>query len=151
MNQKKPRFPIGLPISAVVLIVLGIILNPVIRNLDREVLVTNTILNGIPFILIFVAIILLFITVIWTAGFFLSHKISPRLFKTIETVIIAGIVLGIFGMFQPWWFLAYKIGFQVLLVSTIFYILWSHIIPRGAQRQEEITVVSVSKITDKSA
>ena len=43
--------------------------------------------------------------------------------------LIAGIVLGIIGMFQPWFFPAFRYGFYLLLASTIGYIAWSHISP----------------------
>jgi hypothetical protein len=36
-------------------------------------------------------------------------------------------------MFQPWVFLAYRYGFLVLLISTLGFILWSHIVPRESE------------------
>jgi hypothetical protein len=47
-------------------------------------------------------------------------------------------------MFQPWLYILYKFGFLILLVSTLGYILWSHIAPKGFQRQEELGVLSIS-------
>jgi hypothetical protein len=47
-------------------------------------------------------------------------------------------------MFQPWFFPLFKIGFFMLLASTICYILWSHIKPREAET-EEFRTVPVSK------
>jgi hypothetical protein len=134
---KRQPLPIGLPVAAVILLVLGLVLQPVIRNQPEDVLVSNTILNGIPFILIFVAIVLFFISFIWLMGMWLNHRIEPRIHKTIEMVIIAGIVLGILGMFQPWVHALFPLGFQLLLISTLSFIAWSHIIPRRQQRQED--------------
>jgi hypothetical protein len=55
----------------------------------------------------------------------------------IETVLIVGIVAGVIGMFQPWLIIFYKYGFIVLLVSTLGFIWWTHVRPRGVLRQKE--------------
>ncbi len=60
----------------------------------------------------------------------LNHNISQRAFGLIEKVIIAGILLGAVGMFQPWVLPAYGIGFHVLLLSTLAYVVWSHVTPK---------------------
>jgi hypothetical protein len=60
-------------------------------------------------------------------------------------VLIGGIVLGVIGMFQPWLFAAYRFGFILLLVSTLGFILWSHIVPRDESR-EEVGPVAVSEV-----
>ena len=43
--------------------------------------------------------------------------------------IISGIVVGAVGMFQPWLFRAYTLGFLLLLFSTLAFIVWSHVRP----------------------
>ncbi len=60
----------------------------------------------------------------------LNHNISQRTFGLIEKTIIAGISLGIVGMFQPWVLPAYGIGFHVLLLFTLAYVAWSHVTPK---------------------
>jgi len=50
---------------------------------------------------------------------------------------MAGIVLGILGIFQPWVFALYGPSFVVLLVSTLFFILWSHVQPKRVVLHEE--------------
>lgn len=140
------RVPIGLPISVVVLLVLGVISGPLIRSrFTEEQRAANVFLDAIPFILIFVAVVMIFITLIALAASALNNRVSTRTYQRVERVVIAGIVLGVVGMFQPWWFLAYKYGFTVLLISTLAFILWSHIRPRGVRRQEELTSTSVSE------
>jgi hypothetical protein len=52
--------------------------------------------------------------------------------------------MGVVGMFQPWLQILYKFGFLVLLVSTLAFILWSHIVPQGVRRTEELSSVSIS-------
>lgn len=86
-------------------------------------------MNALYFILGFLVILGLFITFIrWVAGR-LSYKIAAARFTYIERIIIAGIVLGVISMFQPWLFVGYKYGFLVLLFSTLAFIVWSHVTP----------------------
>ncbi|MBS1214346.1 MAG: hypothetical protein H6R26_2963, partial [Proteobacteria bacterium] len=42
--------------------------------------------------------------------------------------------LGVVGLFQPWTYVLYGIGFHVLLVSVFGFILWSHIVPKREAR-----------------
>jgi len=100
-------------------------------------------LNAIPFVLIFVSIILTFIALIVVVSSLLSNNMSPRIYQFIERLLIAGIVLGVVGMFQPWLFIAYRYGFILLLFSTLAFILWSHILPKGQKAQEEIGPVAI--------
>jgi hypothetical protein len=138
MAKGRLRLPIGLFIAIAVTLVLGLIAGPAIKALTTEKQrATNVLLSAIPFILIFVAILLAFISLINMSASVLNDNISSRIYLTIERILIAGIVLGIFGMFQPWLMILYKIGFMVLLVSTLGFIWWSHIKPQGVRRQKE--------------
>lgn len=138
MTISRPRVPIALPIIIVVLLVLGLLAGPFIRSRTTpEQLADNVLLNAIPFVLIFVAIILAFITLIVIAASMLDNNISLRTYKFIEQILIVCIVLGVVGMFQPWLFEAYKYGFVLLLISTLCFILWSHITPKRDISQEE--------------
>jgi hypothetical protein len=135
MTRSRPRVPLGLPIAVIVLLILGLAAGPAIRGLATpQQLAENVLLSAIPFILIFAAIILAFITLITFVASALSHNIPEALYRPIERVIIAGIVLGVVGMFQPWLFILYKYGFLLLLFSTLAFILWSHIAPKVLQR-----------------
>ena len=143
---KKLPVPIALPIIIVVLLILGVIAGPIIASVATdEQLATNVFLSAIPFILIFAAIILTFITLIILTSNLLSHKIPERVYRPIERVIIAGIVLGIIGMFQPWSFVLYRIGFFMLLISTLGFILWSHVRPKGVGVEQEEQIAAVSE------
>ena len=138
MAKSRLRIPVGLFIAIVVTLILGLVAGPVIKALTTEKQrATNVLLSASPFILIFVAILLAFISMINMSASVLNDNISPRIYRAIETVLIAGIVLGVFGMFQPWLMIFYKIGFIVLLVSTLGFIWWSHIKPKGERRQKE--------------
>lgn len=147
MKKRRLHVPIGLPISVVVLLILGAVANPLIGSFTtKQQLSTNVILSAIPFICIFAAIVLTFITLVAFVAGLLNHNIPPQVHRPIELTIIDGIVLGVLGMFQPWFFMAYQVGFFVLLFSTLSFILWSHIIPKGVQqRGEDVGSVSISE------
>ncbi|MDX1523718.1 MAG: hypothetical protein R3264_18965 [Anaerolineae bacterium] len=144
MKNFRPRVPIGLPISIVVTLIIGLVAGPVIDStFTEEDLARNVLIAAVPFVFIFVAIILAFITVVWLAATSLSHNIPERIYRPVEWIIIAGIGLGIFGMFQPWSFAAYRVGFFMLFFSTLAFILWSHIVPKGVH-QEHLGILSIS-------
>ncbi|MFN2126738.1 MAG: hypothetical protein ACK2TU_02665 [Anaerolineales bacterium] len=146
MGKYRPRVPIGLPIAIVVTLVLGLIAGPLISSTaSEEQLAQNVLLNAIPFILIFISIILAFITLIWAVATALNNNISKRIHAIVEWMIIAGIILGILGMFQPWLHAGFKYGFLVLLVSTLGFILWSHVTPKGEKRQSDSEIFSISE------
>ena len=132
MHKPNPKVPLKLPLAGVLLLILGYLAGPFIQSrYGEEELARNVLLNAIPFILVFVAILLFFISLIWFIASKLHNTISARLYRPIESVLIAGIVLGIIGMFQPWVFWFYKYGFTVLFISLLSFILWSHIRPRA--------------------
>ena len=136
--MRRPRAPIALPVIAALLIVFGFIASRVIPTMVTEQqLATNVLLSAIPFILIFVGILLFYITLIVLVASALNGLVAPRIYNAITSVIIAGILLGIFGMFQPWVMAFYTRGFSVLLISTLSYILWSHVTPAFEDVQEE--------------
>ncbi len=152
MTLARPRIPIRLLVAIVVCFVLGLAARPFIaaRTTPAQ-LADNVLLNAIPFILIFVAILLIFITVIVMVARALNHQIPGRVYQPVERVIIAGILLGIVFIFQPWSFFLYQRGFMVLLVSTLAFILWSHVIPRGTRHLEDGGSLSISEYEQSEA
>lgn len=150
MTFSRPRVPIGLPIAAVVLLVLGLVAIPYVQaNFSEEQLTENVLLNAIPFILIFLSIILAFMTLVWAAASSLSGNVSRRIYRPIELALMAGIALGTIGMFQPWVQAFFSGGFYLLLVSTLGFILWSHIRPKEAARQEELGSLAISEFEER--
>jgi hypothetical protein len=138
MTKRRLRIPVGLFVAIVVTFVLGLVSKPLILRLTTEKQrATNVLLSAIPFILIFVAILLVYIALINMSGSLLNENISPRIYHAIERILIAAIVVGIFGIFQPWLMILYKIGFMVLLVSLLGFMWWSHIKPKSVRRQKE--------------
>jgi len=152
-TEKKPGggVPKGLPISAVILLILGLIAWQIMPNIvTQEQMARNVILAAIPFILIFASIIIAFMSLVWFTASKLSDNISEKTYRPIEYILIGGIVLGILLMFQPWVFELFRVGFFLLLISTIFYILWSHVRPKGADQSEELSGVSAGDIGKSS-
>jgi hypothetical protein len=78
-------------------------------------------------VLIFASIILFFMSFIWWVSNRLNFRISDKAYNRIEKIIIAGIVLGIIFMFQPWVFVLFRYGFYLLLFSTLAFMVWSHV------------------------
>jgi hypothetical protein len=130
MEDTRPITPLpkALPISGVILLVLGFIAMPLVQTVfSDQQLSRNAILSGIPFILIFASIIIFFMSFIWFLSNKLNFRISARTYNIVEKIIIGGIVLGIVFMFQPWVFVLFRYGFYMLLIATLGFIVWSHI------------------------
>ena len=136
-KKKGGGVPRGMPISAVILLALGLIAMQVMPNIvTEEQMARNVLLAAIPFILVFAAIIIAFKSLVWYASSKLSGNISEKTFRPIEYALIGGILLGIFLMFQPWVFELFRVGFFLLLASTLLFILWSHVTPRSDEDEE---------------
>lgn len=58
---------------------------------------------------------------------------TQRMYRQIERVIIAAMLLGIIAMFQPLRIELYSIGFHLLLVSTIIFTVFSHFQPKSQE------------------
>lgn len=156
MSAGRKRLLLILLAIAVVLWAAAIILAPVVEGLDTKTRADNTILSGIPFILTFIGVIIAFIDFIILMATRLNHNISENVFRPVEQFLIAGIVLGIIGMFQPFFIVLYTYGFILLLVSTLGFIFWSHIVPRvkidrAAHHDEGLGTVSVAQVEQKRA
>jgi len=135
MAKIRSLIPAKLLVSAAVVLILSPIARPVIETLaTKEQVSQNVLLSAIPFVLFFVAMVLVYMALIVFAGKLLSNRVSEVVYRIIEYVLIAGIALGVLGMFQPWLFVLFKISFFVLLLSTLSFILWSHVILKRARR-----------------
>ena len=82
-------------LAAVVILILGLLVGPIIQSrATEEQLAQNVLLSALPFILVFVSIILAFMTLIWIIANLLNGRVSPRIYRPIELLLIAGIALG---------------------------------------------------------
>jgi hypothetical protein len=147
MSKGRKRLLIGMLIVAIGFIVLGVIDTQIIQaTTTQQERADNPLVGGVPFLLIFIGILLSYIDfIIWLATK-LNNKISEKVFRPIERILIAGIVLGVIGMFQPFTVTLYTLGFIVLFVSLLSYIAWSHVVPRGVHRTAEIGSVSIGEV-----
>lgn len=152
MKFSRPRVPPGLPIAALVLLVLGLLAGPLIRaNFSEEQLADNVMLNAIPFILIFISIILVYIIIVWAAVTSLNDNVPRRIYRPVELALMAGIALGVAGMFQPWVQSLFPAGFYLLLFSTLGFILWTHIRPKGQQRRQAVRGLDIGEFEEREA
>jgi hypothetical protein len=143
--------PRGLPIAGVILLILGLIARQVIPNMvSEEQMARNVLLAAIPFILVFAAIIIGYMILIWYTGSKLNGKIPEKTYRPIEYILIGGIVLGIFLMFQPWVFELFRVGFIMLLISTLAYILWSHVRPKTEEFSSKVAVIPANELESGS-
>lgn len=94
-------------------------------------------LQALYFMIGFLLILGAFIYFIRRLSQRLNDQIDEVTFTRIERVIIVGIVIGVVGMFQPWFFWGYRYGFLLLLFSTLAFIAWSHVTPAAALYGEE--------------
>lgn len=132
MTNQRVRPPRPLAIIGLALIILGILWVAFIQpTLSEEVRRDAIFLGAVPFLAIFIGILLLFIFSIFVAASRLNGVVALQIYRPIELAIIAGILLGVFGMFQPWVMWGYTYGFLLLLISTLAFIVWSHITPRS--------------------
>jgi hypothetical protein len=142
-KKKGGGLPRGMPISVVVLLVLGLIAMLVWPSIVSEQrMARNVLLAAIPFILVFAAIIIAFMSLVWYASDRLGGRIVEKTYRPLEYALIAGILLGILLMFQPWVFALFRYGFYLLLASTLLYILWSHVRPKGEDVVEQPAAVA---------
>jgi hypothetical protein len=132
MAPKNPPVPLGLPISGLILLIIGYVIGPIIQaNSSEQQLARNVLLSAIPFILMFLGILLFFISFIWFVASKLNRNISAKIYRPVETILIGGIVFGVLGMFQPWTFALFKPGFLLLFASLLGFMVWSHIKPKS--------------------
>jgi hypothetical protein len=138
MTRIRPLIPLKLLIAAAVLFGLSFAARPALTALVPGFeTTTNILISAIPFLLIFVPIILCFMSLIVFVSKLLSQQVPERIYKVIEYVFIAGIFLGIISMFQPWVFALFKIGFFVLFGSLLGFMVWSHVAMKQARRQAQ--------------
>jgi hypothetical protein len=116
---------------AVLLFAFALVFDPLTQGLSEDAR-KSVLLHAVPFFATFVGILLLFILVIALVAIRFNGKVPGRSYQGIEYTIIAGILVGVVCLFQPWSFVPYRYGFLLLLGSTLSFILWSHVMPPRA-------------------
>lgn len=138
MTNKKIRPPFILLIISVGIVILGILYqNFVLIGIPEQTQIDNVILIAVPFICYFVAILFVYIFLINITGQLLSGRVSEKLYKLLNLILIVGIILGIIMMLQPFTMVLFKISFMTVLISLLLFILWSHVTPVLSPMEEE--------------
>jgi hypothetical protein len=127
--KKRFRPPFRLLAVALVSLILGFVALPITSKPPAKVTATTVLVTGIPFLLVFIAILLTYIALIATISRYYSGHISEKRFNPIFYTCMAGIVLGVIFMFQPFLQQLYTIGFLVLLFSLLSFMIVGHITP----------------------
>ena len=131
----RPLIPLKLLITAAVLLALSFAARPALEALVPDLQTSsNVLIIAIPFLLIFVPIILGYMSLIVFASKLLHQRIPEQVYKFIEYVFIAGIVAGILCMFQPWVFALFKAGFFILFGALLGFMIWSHLAMKRRRR-----------------
>lgn len=92
--------------------------------------------DAVAFFTVLVAILSGYICFISFVARLLSGRVPERLFVLLERLFIAGIILGIVGMFQPWVPVFYPAGFILMFAATWIFTLWGYVIPKSAHGSE---------------
>lgn len=131
--MKRFRPPYKLLTIALALLIIGLIVQPITSKPPAKVTATTVLITGIPFLLIFVAILLTYIALIATISRYYSGHLREKIFNPLFYICTAGIVAGIILMFQPFLQQLYTIGFLVLLFSLLTFMIVGHITPKKEQ------------------
>ena len=135
MTRIRQLIPLKLLIAAALLYGLSFLVRPMLDFLVPDLQSSSDVLViAIPFLMVFVPIILSFMALIVFVSKLLHQRVPERLYKSIEYVFIAGIVLGIISMFQAWTFLLFKPGFFILFGSLLGFMIWSHVAMKRERR-----------------
>jgi|YNPNPStandDraft_1061719.scaffolds.fasta_scaffold01507_9 hypothetical protein len=111
---------------------LGLIVALIVLRLILPGILQGTAAQVAAFLTVFLAILLAFIFFgVYLTSLVLNGKVPRQIYRVVEGIIITGILVGAFGMFQPWLIFGYQHGFTVLFYSTLAFIVWSHIAPRN--------------------
>jgi hypothetical protein len=128
--NKRFRPPFKLLAVALFLLIVGFVALPITSRPPEKVTALTVLITGIPFLFVFVAILLTYIAVIVTFSRYFSGHISEKHFNPVFYICVGGIVLGVIFMFQPFVQILYTVGFLVLLFSLLTFMIVGHIIPK---------------------
>jgi hypothetical protein len=127
---------------AIVLFILSFVFGNIIMPALPEATRNSVLTHAVPFFAAFVGILLLFILLIVLVALRFNGKIPNLTYENIEKLIVAGILFGVICLFNPWSFVPYRYGFGLLLISTLAFILWSHVAPPRAAFEETVEPIS---------
>ena len=143
MRKRLTRILIRFAIAIVIVLIFGglfsLYTDTLPEDKQQEVLI-----KAIPFVAIFVAIVLVFALLIVVVAVGLEGKVPLRSYRPIEYLLIAGIILGVIGLFQGWKLFVYQFGFLVVLFSLLMFMIWSHLTPMPLRQSRAMPPLSRS-------
>jgi hypothetical protein len=119
--------------SAIIAVIISLIFPSISAALLDEETRTAVLIQAIPFVAAFIAVLLTFILLIFIVALRFNGKIPARTYVPVERTIIVGILAGVVLLFQPFHFVGYRYGFLLLLVSLLTFIVFSHVVPKGGK------------------
>jgi hypothetical protein len=145
MNPKyvKPIKVLGS--SALIALLIAIIFPSISAAVLSEETRNTVLIQAIPFVAVFIAVLLTFILLIFLVALRFNGKIPARTYQPIERVLILGIIAGVAFLFQPFHFVGYKYGFVLVLASLLSFIVFSHVVPKSA-KEESASFTSMQHI-----
>ena len=138
IRRRLSRLPLRMLLVIAVLLIIAAIAAPMIDRMSDKDKADNVLVTGVPFILIFVAIVLAFAFLIVLVARLLNHSIPFRIHQTIEWIIIGGVVVGVIGMFQPWVLAGYQVGFLLLFGCLLAFNVWTHVTPKRLPQTQKV-------------
>jgi lysylphosphatidylglycerol synthetase-like protein (DUF2156 family) len=136
---------VGVP--ALVIFIFGLVSAPLRDAIFSPETAQEVLLQAIPFVSIFITIILLFMLLIAFVAIRLHKRISYRTHKAIELTLVAGILICLFSMFQSVNMVGYSYGFLFLLSCLLSFILWTHVTPRAISADDSLPSASQRDLT----
>jgi lysylphosphatidylglycerol synthetase-like protein (DUF2156 family) len=141
MSKKIARILIRFTITIAIVLAFGGLIRLYSGTLSEEQQ-NEVLIKAVPFVAIFVSIVLAFICLIVIVAVTLAGKVPLRSYRPIEFLLVAGILLGIVGLFQGWKLFAYEFGFLVLLFSLLAFMVWSHLQPMTLRQSRALPALS---------
>jgi magnesium-transporting ATPase (P-type) len=141
MRKRLTRILIRFAIAIVIVLAFGGLFGLYTDTLP-EAKQQEVLIKAIPFVAIFVAIVLVFICLVVVVAVGLEGKVPLRSYRPIEYLLIAGIILGVIGLFQGWKLFVYQFGFLIVLLSLLLFMIWSHLTPMPLRQSRAMPPLS---------
>jgi hypothetical protein len=130
MRQRIIGIVRGFAIAIAILLAFAVAFDAYTGTLSEE-MQGEVLILALPFVAVFVSIILAFACLIVVVSIAFDRAVPQRSYRPVEALIIGGILLGVVGLFQGWKLFAYEFGFLLVLVSTLLFMVWSHLAPKS--------------------
>lgn len=127
---------------AIFLFIFAYLFGTFVPGMVDETTRKGVLFNAIPFFAAFIGVLLLFILSIALIALRFNGKIPNRTYKSVENVIVIGIIFGVVCLFNPWNFAPYRYGFLLLLAATLSFIVWSHITPPRLEVEQSVVPIT---------